>query len=743
MNAGVLLRVWAAFAVVTLVSCGGGVTDSTPVVPPVANAGPAMTILAGSTAQLDGASSVDPAGNALTYLWAVTSTPAGSAVTSASLSSATASTPAFVPDVSGTYVVSLVVSAGQVSSAPASVSITAVAASDVSIISDQVEPLSGSTQLSLSHSLGALPVSWFLDLSQIGVGATATWNTGLSSNGAHQVFARLQLPGNKTVDIKRTLTVANSSVTISSLVSGTSGNVFVDVRATSPFGITRVSASFDGTPVGVLFAPNACSRPCFGTNDVYRFTVDAVKAGSGSHLMVVAAEDGSASSRQLMVAVPISNAPRVELAEPVDGAIVHGTLQVGGTSSSDKPGAVRVVVSLGDVPFLTTSASSFGGTYDLAGLAPGSYVMKILATDSTGSVTRIERQVVVASSARLARAPQLSLGSNGRLLAADGDHIVYSAEDQTVRLRNTLAGTEVPLQGGAIAYGGDWQISNGRVYSFGQGSDCSVNFVCVYQWEANGSRTNLSLANPWAGTSYQQHPVAKAGVVLWCNDGANSFTLFDVAADRYTQIAPPAGVRRVGNWMFDLAVVNGVTHVVYWATAETTGSVSEYDVYLWRSDSQSSVRMSSPGLGSTYVATDGVRMAWTQLSPALSSTDPRTLLAMPLSGGTATAQSPAMVEFLLRDGVLVWVEPTAGTSVIKVATGSTATTLAGGRAAGLLGTAAGKVVYSSANKLYSWNSATSETRLLLDAVPNEIRVTAESVYLVLGSTKALYKLPLD
>jgi hypothetical protein len=93
---------------------------------PAANAGIAQTVATGSVVTLDGSASSDPNGDPLTYTWTLTSKPAGSA---AALSAATSAKPAFTADVAGTYVVSLTVNDGKVSSTEATVSIAAAAQS--------------------------------------------------------------------------------------------------------------------------------------------------------------------------------------------------------------------------------------------------------------------------------------------------------------------------------------------------------------------------------------------------------------------------------------------------------------------------------------------------------------------------------------------------------------------------------------------------------------------------------------
>lgn len=89
---------------------------------PVANAGPDQTVYVGDTVTLDGSKSSDADGNSLTFRWALTSRPNGSAAT---LSNATAVNPTFAVDRPGTYVAQLIVNDGKIDSAPDTVAITA------------------------------------------------------------------------------------------------------------------------------------------------------------------------------------------------------------------------------------------------------------------------------------------------------------------------------------------------------------------------------------------------------------------------------------------------------------------------------------------------------------------------------------------------------------------------------------------------------------------------------------------
>jgi len=90
---------------------------------PVANAGADLNVATGSTVILDGSTSSDTEGDALTFQWGVISVPTGS---NATLTNADTFNPSFTADVGGNYVFSLVVNDGSLDSTADSVTITAV-----------------------------------------------------------------------------------------------------------------------------------------------------------------------------------------------------------------------------------------------------------------------------------------------------------------------------------------------------------------------------------------------------------------------------------------------------------------------------------------------------------------------------------------------------------------------------------------------------------------------------------------
>jgi hypothetical protein len=81
---------------------------------PIANAGANAVAIQGGTISLNGSNSSDPESQTLTYLWEVHTAPSSSAAT---ITNATSQVASFIPDVVGTYYISLVVNDGSRNSA--------------------------------------------------------------------------------------------------------------------------------------------------------------------------------------------------------------------------------------------------------------------------------------------------------------------------------------------------------------------------------------------------------------------------------------------------------------------------------------------------------------------------------------------------------------------------------------------------------------------------------------------------
>ena len=632
--------------------------------------------------------------------------------------------------------------------------------------------LTGTTLLTLDKSFAYPSVSWFCDTALIGTGIglgnNLSWNTATATNGQHLLLAVITLSDSSTVTLRQQVNVSNSNLVVNASASGTSGSVAINVTASSNFPITTVSATLDGRSLGVLTAPNACSKFCSGTNNIYQFNINSVSAGSGSHSVVATATDSSGASQTTTIALPISNPPVLLLSSPPDGSFINGVLNISGSMSSDKTGAVTVTAFLGSLPILLTqSSAAFSGAFSLAGLPAGSYMLTVNAKDSGGVTTTLQTSIVVASSAATTYTPAFSMGAGGQLMTVDNSNpalLLYVASDGSYRVRNNNAATETILQGAAaIPFRYNWTMDGGYVFMEGGwlGStttgytDCPLD--CIYQWTPAGVKTNISNASPnspssrvGGGYAYEQYPRAHGGYVIWIDwvgPNPGTYTLYNVAQASYSAINQPAGANYLGNNSVDFAVINNVVNFFYWAN---TGA-SSYDVYQWNSATRSSTKLSGGTTRSIYPQTDGQRVAWSQAPTSGSGTN--SLMAQSVNGGAQTLLSTDMINFNLAGGVLAWIDGTTSTNAQGIATttitglkasnsGGTVTTITSNSSATLYGVGGGHVVYGLQGRLFDWNASTAISSLLVDTLPAMVIVSSKTLYFTLGSSQAVYQITL-
>ena len=136
-------------------------------VQPVASAGDDKNVTVSTVVSLDGTNSSDANFDTLTYLWSWMASPS----TAPSLSSASSPKPTFTPATAGTYVLSLIVSDGKLSSTPDPITITvsaanslpvAVAGADQNVVTAAVVTLDGSASTD-ADKLDVLTYLWSLN----------------------------------------------------------------------------------------------------------------------------------------------------------------------------------------------------------------------------------------------------------------------------------------------------------------------------------------------------------------------------------------------------------------------------------------------------------------------------------------------------------------------------------------------------------------------------------------------------
>jgi len=294
----------SAYAVVTVVA--SAINSA-----PVAEAGAGQNVIAGSLVTLDGSASSDADRDSLTFIWSLSSKPAGS---SASLSSATSARPSFTADVPGTYVASLLVSDGKLSSALATVPVTASAANVApvaaagpaqSVLSGVVVTLDGTP----SVDANGYPLTYRWTLTSRPAGSTAALNT---STSAMPTFTA-DLPGVYVA----TLSVNNgllTSTTVTVPVTASAANAAPVAHAgpaqnviTGSLVTLDGSASSDANRDPLTFRWSLSSKPSGSTSALSAssgprptFTADA----AGTYVASLLVNDGQIDS--VLATVPIT-----------------------------------------------------------------------------------------------------------------------------------------------------------------------------------------------------------------------------------------------------------------------------------------------------------------------------------------------------------------------------------------------------------------------------------------------------
>ncbi len=772
---------------VFLVACGGGAGTSDAIVDPIVEP-PNYSELSSAAALT---SAVDLTNNTVKLNWvdtfpagsiyAIQATTGSTSTVSTQAASGTGNTLSHSQSIATTTAFQVTATVGkqtfnlQTAQGQSTVTAAVPTSSPAISVTPDASSLSGNVTLSLDNNFAYPSVTWFVDTTQIGTGTgegnSLQWATTGTTNGQHVIFAVINLSSSSSITVRKEVNVINSNLVVNASNSGSSGTVLINVSASSNFAISSIEGKLDGVSIGTLTAPNACSKFCSGTNNLYQFSFNASTVGSGNHTFVATAIDAAGASRSTTLIIAISNPPGLILMSPLDGAFINGSdnLTISGTASSDKAGGVTVTAFLGSLPInvLQPTPTTFNGTFSLAGLPAGPYTLTVNAKDSAGVTSTKQTAIVVTSSTATAYVPNFTMGTNGQLIAVDSSNpalLLYKASDGSYRVRNTATSTETTLAGAStIPFLYNWAMDGGYVFVEGGWlgltstgyKDCPSD--CIYMWTPAGVKSNLSNASP-NKASYDQYPRAHGGYVAWINwNGPNSgtYTIYNVATGAFSTITQPNGANYMGNTSYDFAVVNGVVNFFYWAQTGGSGTSSNFDVYQWSSSTNTSNLVSNTGFRSIYPQTDGIRAAWSQGQTYTAIGGLASLISRSVSGGVNTTLSTGMSNFKVGGGVVAWVEGTTSTNSqniqITTITGMKAlrpsgatSTITTSPTAVLYGVDNGLVVYGAQNKTYIWSAASPQiSSLLIDTAPGQTLISGSTLYFTQGANQAVYKVTIE
>ena len=371
----------------TVNSAPDSVTVSTDNSAPVANAGPNQSVLVAQIATLDGSGSFDVDGDPLTSRWSFSSKPAGSTAT---LTNPTTVNPSFLVDVSGTYVVQLIVNDGTIDSAPDTVAVSTDNSPPVANAGpDQTVPVGGTAYLDGSGSSDvdgdALTWAWSFSSKPGGSGAA------LSDPAAVNPSFVVDVAGTYVVQLIANDGVVNSApdtVTISTSNSAPVAYAGPDQTvAVGAMVFLDGSGSADVDHDPLTFAWSFSSKPGGSiatlsdpTTANTTFTADA----AGAYIVQLIVSDGALSSAPDTVTIRTTN-------DPPDGVIVQPSGDVTVAVGEPLYFEGRVVDPNGDP---TTVLWRFGDGTTSSALAPGnhaysqegSYTVTFTAVDAANAV---------------------------------------------------------------------------------------------------------------------------------------------------------------------------------------------------------------------------------------------------------------------------------------------------------------------------------------------------------------------
>jgi hypothetical protein len=493
-----------------------GSLDPATNLPPVANAGAAQAVNVGQTVPLNGNASTDPEGHLLTYSWTLPTRPAGSIAT---LTNPTTVNPTFTADAAGTYVAQLIVNDGTQNSAPATVTITAAPAANLSPVANagpnQSVNVGATVTLDGSGSSDPerqpLTYSWTLPTRPTGSTATLTNPTVV-----HPTFVA-DVAGTFVARLVVDDGTQNSTNTATVTISAAAGNLPPVANAGSNQAVNvgqlvtlNGSGSTDPELQSLTYNWAFTSRPTGSTATLTNptavnptFSPDV----AGNYVVRLVVNDGTQNSTNtatVTIAATAANLPPVANAGPNQPVVVVGqTVTLDGTGSADPEGHALtyswafVSRPTGSAAILTNPTAAHPTFVpDLA----GPYVVGLVVNDGTLNSTNTANVVITVQAPT--PTPVCTMTVNPTSLAF-GSVNVGTTKSLTTSIRNT--GTANCTVSSLTVSGTGFALGSGApslpaTVAPGATVNVPVNFAPAAAVAASGSLTIGSAVVSLSGT---------------------------------------------------------------------------------------------------------------------------------------------------------------------------------------------------------------------------------------------------
>jgi hypothetical protein len=588
----------------------------------------------------------------------------------------------------------------------------------------------------------ALPAGLSLDATTGEIAGTPAANT---PTAAYTISA-----SNSSGSVKDVFQITVNEVVESVTQSAATGLVYVVIDATSTFGVAQVGGTFNGQPLTPLTAPNYCppGSTCPPGTGEYAYLFNANALGSGGHTLIVQVTTSTGVVNTFSSLIVFNNPPVLNVT-PGDGAIVYGTLNVSGTATHDKYGAITTTIQFNGVTLLQTTNQTFSTSYSLAGLAPGNYTLTVASTDVNSS-TGVSNTITVASAANLVFTPVSNLGIYQSLLAVDPTSFLSTDYQNFLLHTGTTVSTLTYQPNAIIGSNGNWAIYNGNVFANGEAStppSAAPTSFNVYEWTPANVIADLStLTNIQNATQGETLVGVHDGWALFAvqtqttvgQPDTTTYEFYNLTSGQVLQIPVPAGATSVdGDGSFYLS--QGNLALYYSAQTGATGT----DIYSWSQATGVSTRITSGGSLQSSPQTDGVRVAWQSAqSVGCEAPGPCGLSELTIASNTIQSLSQTLVNFSLANGLLAWKESSTQGGGVKVSDGTTTTVLSAQTSAQLFGVGTGYVLYENNGFMYDWSSAAG-AQTLFNATPRQAFIADKTAYFTSGATNnAVYQVTL-